>query len=1224
MDFIEKIAQKRKMLDRLQDATNLKGKITERFFDPSLKSAMNKIRVVDDSIRSVATGQRIGKSFVNVEPGVSLQALLKSAKNNFTYKEYMATVSNLSRFRDKFEEMVGQLESIQELDIASMHGQMMEDFLFKGLNPAHQNELTRVFEKNKEEFGVAKAGAFDSALSWLAGLITTRGRAIRAWAEMYPKEVAELTNATDSLLGSMENGFNQALGLLDEMSQARTRRDVNSYIDSANGLTRIYLGLDSAFKGYYKKYVEGFLLKQDLIKKQAAEEAAAKMEAIAKQRAIEAAQKADEDKRVADEAAKLAPPVEKIPENKSVAGVSIPDETEELADLSDVESLPDDPQEEKPAVTDLKGNTRIIPTVFKPKSPFDKTVSVDKSSSDLAEFAKKLEEKPSKEDLVALFKEFTASFSVPAVKPEVTQAEVNGLRKSIDDISNELKLLSKRDRNDVELSGLETKLKSMIEPLAIGLSKLQEVVFKENEKNVTVSAARKEKISEDVRKTIEVATDAFAKAVEVQKEISTELTPAQQISDEKAFPAEEVQKAINEVVGEKDNSLGGEIKTITLIDYQRGSYEPAARLTLVNNVPKHIQFGRVSSMVLTAVMLRIGHPTLGDLAPHRLFKLNLSYDIAPGAHVPEKWVKAKDNDSAPLQLEDLPIPSNYGGFELSNKSGYQLTFSPKKTTEVSSPVVEPTPAAEHIDAAISEALPKDSTTSEVSSEIPIAAKLPGEDEIDKIIDSDIKVDMEEDIGGVNVELLDKKMFNLNELIMVKKIKNLFSPEMIRPLLAEIWIQHRQTNYASNKKELEKYIKFLLAQYKVLVSVCKLKVKRESIGEVINAEIAKNKMSDSEQSSYKKAVFAKQNYQSMKTDVENVYKECLPTLEAYWETNGGSSGPPGGRVIDTDDNEEPKEEAPPSPPKEDPLEFIERGVLDAKGLKISVAEATKRFIEEMEKTPTDKKTEGFYVRQNFIQQTAELFGELATNSKNKAYDRAQNWDKREKLYKVYCDYFGREYKKIPYESPESTTKAITVNKPAIEPNVKVDAPAESVQPKTEISSRHNASPEPTTQKPAFQKTKRIAFSKPEIDALRDILLTHGDDDAKRHLITDLENRYALLGTLITAGTAQTKPLDLAEKKLVLALLNTEGFIGEKHKSEAYINGKNTYEKLVDAAAAVYLSKLPKTANQFIETIVKQSTDTSKLISSLVSFANSKQVSKAQAIELLKIARDLGNQ
>src|SRR5215207_5708523 len=111
--MMQKLSQKRNLLNKLREVTNLGGIAAENvpfLNNPGFKELMDKLREIDDQIRAVITGQDIGSASAPNDT-ISLKELLKRAKSNLNRREYMTCISYLSRFHDKLSEAAQVISS---------------------------------------------------------------------------------------------------------------------------------------------------------------------------------------------------------------------------------------------------------------------------------------------------------------------------------------------------------------------------------------------------------------------------------------------------------------------------------------------------------------------------------------------------------------------------------------------------------------------------------------------------------------------------------------------------------------------------------------------------------------------------------------------------------------------------------------------------------------------------------------------------------------------------------------------------------------------------------------------------------------------------------------------------------------------------------------------------------------------------------------------------------
>jgi len=255
---MQKSAQKRSLLNRLREYTNIGGIATEKFFDPEFKKIMDQLRdEVDDPVRAIITGQQIGNASPSDE--ISLKDLVKSARSNANRREYMSAVADLGKFHKKMDEVVKKLQDFKN-NVDKVHHQ----FLFKDLDSDTEKylreDLKTRFAKYDTEI-VKEAGIGD----FWKNISSERGRALASWEKRYPKQVAKLKIETNRLIDKSESLLSSVISLLKKMATARATRKVDDYILTSEKIIKSYIDYDKSFKDYYTSQVKGFIEKQELL-----------------------------------------------------------------------------------------------------------------------------------------------------------------------------------------------------------------------------------------------------------------------------------------------------------------------------------------------------------------------------------------------------------------------------------------------------------------------------------------------------------------------------------------------------------------------------------------------------------------------------------------------------------------------------------------------------------------------------------------------------------------------------------------------------------------------------------------------------------------------------------------------------------------------------------------------------------------------------------------------
>lgn len=255
---MQKTAQKRSVLNKLREMTNVSGIAAEKFFNPEFQKVMESLREKDNAIRALVSGQEIEGADPGPDP-ISLKDLLKSSKSNFNRREYMTSVAELGRFHKKLFDVIQSIKNLS-LDVDAVH----HEFLFKDLGDEHKKQLEELknrFAQNKIDTLVKEANIMD----FFYNIGTKRGRALAAWEKRYPKQIGKLKKDTSMLLTRSEAILGQVLSALKEMAAARATRNIDNYMKGADKISKAYVGYDKTFKEYYSSNIKGFLEKIELV-----------------------------------------------------------------------------------------------------------------------------------------------------------------------------------------------------------------------------------------------------------------------------------------------------------------------------------------------------------------------------------------------------------------------------------------------------------------------------------------------------------------------------------------------------------------------------------------------------------------------------------------------------------------------------------------------------------------------------------------------------------------------------------------------------------------------------------------------------------------------------------------------------------------------------------------------------------------------------------------------
>jgi hypothetical protein len=255
---MEKQAQKRSLMNKIKEYTNLGGLAAEKapvLNNPGFKELMDQLREVDDEIRSILTGQAIGSASAP-DDTASLKELLKGSKSNLNRREYMTAISLMGRFHSKLQAVVNIISGYNA-NVSGLH----EKFLLEDLDDdvvTHLRSLQDRFSPKKANRQVdlqKEAGIMD----FFVNIGTERGRALSAWEKRYPEKIKALKTATQKLVDKSEDVFGKVISFLKEMANFRAERMIDNYIKEANKIVTVYTPYDNLFKNYYDEYVKGFL-----------------------------------------------------------------------------------------------------------------------------------------------------------------------------------------------------------------------------------------------------------------------------------------------------------------------------------------------------------------------------------------------------------------------------------------------------------------------------------------------------------------------------------------------------------------------------------------------------------------------------------------------------------------------------------------------------------------------------------------------------------------------------------------------------------------------------------------------------------------------------------------------------------------------------------------------------------------------------------------------------
>lgn len=259
---MDKFAQRRGLLNKLHEGLNVPLQSAQNFFNPELKEVMKNLRLADDNIRTILTGDKIGNADVAIEDPRGIKEILKSARSNFNRNEFMAGVADLGIFHKKLFDVSRFINKLT-LSVDKIH----HHFLFKNLDQKQQSNIKNLQEhmgrlaSTEITYFVKEAGVMD----FFHNIGTRRGRALAMWIKKYPKVAKNLRDGGSRLLDVGDNVLANVLSLLKEMAGARASGNVDSYMEAAKNIDKEYNkfdGGDKGFRAYYQTTVMPFLTQQ--------------------------------------------------------------------------------------------------------------------------------------------------------------------------------------------------------------------------------------------------------------------------------------------------------------------------------------------------------------------------------------------------------------------------------------------------------------------------------------------------------------------------------------------------------------------------------------------------------------------------------------------------------------------------------------------------------------------------------------------------------------------------------------------------------------------------------------------------------------------------------------------------------------------------------------------------------------------------------------------------
>ena len=258
---MQKTAQKRSIVNRLREFTDLKGRTaeTDSVFNPAYDSELKKImedlrEKTDDPIRAIVSGEQIDTAPAPAD-GLSLKAILKNAQTAINRREYMVAAANIGKFHRKVESINNILLAFTA-NLDKIHAQFKRAPLSEeDLKELQETKLRikKIKELNK------KAGIFKD---WLHNITTDQGRALKFWEKRYPNKVKSLKIDTDNLLKASDSFLKIIISTMGNLGKYRAKRQADLYIEESSKIIASFSKYNDVFDTYADKHMD-FLEKME-------------------------------------------------------------------------------------------------------------------------------------------------------------------------------------------------------------------------------------------------------------------------------------------------------------------------------------------------------------------------------------------------------------------------------------------------------------------------------------------------------------------------------------------------------------------------------------------------------------------------------------------------------------------------------------------------------------------------------------------------------------------------------------------------------------------------------------------------------------------------------------------------------------------------------------------------------------------------------------------------
>lgn len=237
---MDKIAQRRGLLDKLREKTDFSGKSLEER-SPEFAELLENLREVDDHIREEAR---------------HLKDYVKAAKTSFNRREYMQAVFYLGQFHDRVEAIQNKLNGLESAVDMKHHSFLFGDDMDPEQKKYLVEHLSQKMEKNRKP--VKKAELENASLEKEAGIAdwwhnvrTDRGKTLSGWEKKLPQYSKAFKKETSAMISRSESYLGTLFLALKKLASYRNVRELEKYLMEAAKLKSKYNAYNASFIDFY-------------------------------------------------------------------------------------------------------------------------------------------------------------------------------------------------------------------------------------------------------------------------------------------------------------------------------------------------------------------------------------------------------------------------------------------------------------------------------------------------------------------------------------------------------------------------------------------------------------------------------------------------------------------------------------------------------------------------------------------------------------------------------------------------------------------------------------------------------------------------------------------------------------------------------------------------------------------------------------------------------------